>query len=227
MHYPTHGDSSTCRPHTPCSPVTWDCIHGRAGRDPRVSIPEVACRKGNIMRVKPFFFFHTRTGHKPVWLLLLSLALAQLAGAGASMPSPGPTVILRPSPAPPLRIDFNYNFANALPPFQKEPALPSKEIARGRVPTLPPTPLLRVITDHKLLLNTDHSGDFVAGKVDTYRSFYNGHVVFTNLACETPSRSPANGTCCASPINSSARPASSMSITIGETAPVSPSGTAR
>ena len=83
------------------------------------------------MRVKPFFFFHTRTGHKPVWLLLLSLALAQLAGAGASMPSPGPTDYLRPSPAPPLGVDFNYNFANALPPFQKEPALPSKEIAAG------------------------------------------------------------------------------------------------
>ena len=98
------------------------------------------------------------------------------------MSPPSQTVILLPTPAPPLRIDFNYNFQNALPLFPREPALPGKETARGLIPTVPPTPLLRVINDNKLLLNTDHSRDFVAGKVATYRSFYNGHVIFTNLA---------------------------------------------
>jgi hypothetical protein len=134
------------------------------------------------MRVTPFFISQTRAVKKPGWGVLLSLALAQMAWAGTSMSPPSQTVILYPAPAPPLRIEFNYNFQNALPPFQKEPALPGKEIARGLIPTMPPTPFLRVITDNKLLLNTDHSRDFVAGKVATYRSFYNGHVVFTNLA---------------------------------------------
>ena len=121
-------------------------------------------------------------GKKPVWGLLLSLVLAQMACAGTSVSPPSQTVTLYPAPAPPLRIDFNYNFQKALPPFPKEPALPGKEIARGLIPTVPPTPLLRVVNDNELRLNTDHTGDFVSGKLTTHRSFYNGHVVFTNLA---------------------------------------------
>jgi len=98
------------------------------------------------------------------------------------MSAPSQKVILYPAPAPPLRVDFNYNFQNALPPFPKEPALPGKEIARGLIPTVPPTPLLRIVADNELRLNTDHTGNFVGGKLATYRGFYNGHVVFTNLA---------------------------------------------
>jgi hypothetical protein len=134
------------------------------------------------MRVTPFFANQTWAGKKPGWGVLLSLALAPMAWAGTSVSPPIQTVILYPAPAPPLRIDFNYNFQKALPPFPKEPALPGKEIARGLIPTVPPTPLLRVVNDNELLLNTDHTGDFVSGKPATYRSFYNGHVVFTNLA---------------------------------------------
>jgi hypothetical protein len=137
------------------------------------------------MRVTPFFVSHTRAGNKTGWGVLLSLALAQMAWAGASMSPPSQTVILHPAPAPPLRIDFNYNFQNALPPFPKEPALPGKEIARGLIPTVPPTPLLRIVTDNELRLNTDHTGDFVGGKLATYRSIYRGHVIFTNLAATT------------------------------------------
>jgi hypothetical protein len=134
------------------------------------------------MRRTPFFVSHTRSGKRPVQGVLLSLVLAQMAWAGALVPPPSQTITLQPAPAPFLRIDFNYNFQKALPPFQKEPALPGKEIARGIIPTVPPTPLLRVVTDNELRLSTDHSGDFVSGKLTTHRSFYNGHVVFTNLA---------------------------------------------
>ena len=134
------------------------------------------------MRVTPFFASRSWAGNKPGWGVLLSLALAPMAWAGASTSPPSQTVILYPAPAPSLRIDFNYNFQKALPPFPKEPALPGKEIARGLIPTVPPTPLLRVVNDNELRLSTDHSGDFVGGKLATHRSFYNGHVVFTNLA---------------------------------------------
>ena len=150
--------------------------------DASVSFLAVFCQTSIIERVTPSFVSRARAGKTPVWGVLLSLALAQMAWAGASVPAPSQTVILRPSPAPPLRIEFNYNFRDALPPFPKEPALPGKEIARGLIPTVPPTPLLRIISDNELLLNTDHTRDFVGGKVATYRSFYNGHVVFTNLA---------------------------------------------
>ncbi len=95
---------------------------------------------------------------------------------------PSQTVVLHPAAAPGLRIDFNYNFRNALPPFEKEPALLGKEVARGLIPTVPPTPFLRNISDNELYLNTDHTQDFVNGKVATYHSFYHGHVIFTNLA---------------------------------------------
>jgi len=148
----------------------------------RVSYCNRHGRLAIIIRVKPFFVRYMQAGHKPGPSVLLSLALAQMACAGTSTPPPSQTVILYPAPAPALRIEFNYNFQNAVPPFKKEPALPGKEVARGLIPTVPPTPLLRVINDNKLLLNTDRSQDFVAGKVATYRSFYNGHVVFTNLA---------------------------------------------
>ena len=137
------------------------------------------------MRVMPFFASQTRAGTNPAWAVLLSLALGQMAWAGASMSAPAQKVILHPAPAPPLRIDFSYYFTNALPPFPKEPALPGKVIARGLIPTVPPTPFLHVVTDNELLLNTDHSRDFARGKLATYRSFYQGHVIFTNLAATT------------------------------------------
>jgi hypothetical protein len=118
---------------------------------------------------------HRRVG------LLLSLALWELAGTGVAVSGPSQTVMLHPVSASELRIDFNYNFQKALPPFEMEPALPGKEIARGIIPTFPPSPFLRNISDGEVLLSTDHTQDFVNGKVARYRSFYGGHVIFTNL----------------------------------------------
>ena len=107
--------------------------------------------------------------------------LSQSLWAAPTASAPSQTVILHPARGPELRIDFNYNFQNALPPFEKEPALPGNEVFRGRIPTVPPTFWLRNTAKSELYLNTDHAQDFVTGKLATYRSFYNGHVVFTNL----------------------------------------------
>ena len=137
------------------------------------------------MRVTPPFVIRMQAGKKQGWGVLLGLVLAQMAWAGAAVGAPSQTIILSPTTAPPLRIDFNYNFQNALPPFQKEPAYAGKEISRGLIPTVPPTPFLRNITDSELYLNTDHSRDFVNGKLATYHSFYRGHVIFTNLTATT------------------------------------------
>src|SRR5664279_2932467 len=134
------------------------------------------------MRVMSSFVSQTQFTKQRILEVLLTLALVQMTRAGTSPSASSQTIILHPAAAPGLRIDFNYNFQKALPPFPKEPALPGKEIARGLIPTVPPTPLLRVVNDNELRLNTDHTGDFVNGKLTTHRSFYNGHVVFTNLA---------------------------------------------
>ena len=133
------------------------------------------------MRVMSSFVSQTQFTKQRILEVLLTLALVQMAWAGTSPSASSQTIILHPAAAPGLRIDFNYNFQNALPPFQKEPALPGKEIARGLIPTVPPTPLLRNINDKELLLNTDHTRDFVNGKVATYHSSYNGHVFFRDL----------------------------------------------
>jgi len=128
------------------------------------------------------FAGQTQVRKKSGLVLLLSLALGQMTWAGTTVSGASQTVMLHPATAPGLRIDFNYNFQKALPPFEKEPELPGKQLARGLIPTAPPTPLLRNISDNELHLNTDHAQDFVGGKVATYRSFYDGHVIFTNLA---------------------------------------------
>jgi hypothetical protein len=150
--------------------------------DPRVSYQGQSCRKNNCMRVKPSFARQTQDGKNGVLGLLLSLALGQMIWAGTSVSAPSQTFILHPASAPALRIDFNYNYQNALPRFQKEPVLPGMEVARGLIPTVPPTPLLRNINDNELYLNTDHTRDLVNGKLATYRSTYRGHVIFTNLS---------------------------------------------
>jgi len=107
--------------------------------------------------------------------------LAQAAWAADSGTPASQTFILHPTAASLLRIDFDYNFRNALPPFPNEPAFPGKEIARGRIPTFPPTAFLRKISDNELYLSTDHSGDFANGRRATYRSTYDGHVLFQDL----------------------------------------------
>ncbi|MCX6928639.1 MAG: hypothetical protein NT154_36320 [Verrucomicrobia bacterium] len=135
--------------------------------------------------MKSSFASQSQVREKRFWGVLLLFALGPLTCAMIAAAAPSQTIILRPATAPGLRIDFNYNFQNALPPFPKEPVLPGKEVARGLIPTVPPTPFLRNVTDSELRLNTDHTRDFVNGKLATYRSFYRGHVVFTNLAVTT------------------------------------------
>lgn len=134
------------------------------------------------MHVLSSFVRQMRVRNKARAAVLLGLALGQMAWAGVVVSGPSQTVMFHPVTAPGLRIDFDYNFQEALPPFEKEPALPGKEIARGIIPTFPPSPFLRNISDNELYLNADHLRDFVNGKVATYRSFYNGHAIFTNLA---------------------------------------------
>jgi hypothetical protein len=112
---------------------------------------------------------------------VLALAACRMAW-GSDGPVPATQrVVLEPSSAPALRIDFNYSYSNALPPFEKEPPLPDKELARGFIPTVPPTPMLRNISDGELYLNLEHRHDFVTGKQATYRSTYDGHVRFRDI----------------------------------------------
>ncbi len=102
--------------------------------------------------------------------IVLSTSLACFAGAAQTQQSARQVLILRPVPRQGPAIEFYYRFANAVPPFEKEPALEGKEIARGGIPTVPPTPLIRNITDRELYLKTDHGQDFTTGPLATYQS---------------------------------------------------------
>jgi hypothetical protein len=84
-----------------------------------------------------------------------------------------------------LRIDFDYRFGKTLPPFEREPDFEAKETARGIIPTVPPTGFIRNITDNELLLDLDHDRDFVANPPVTYKSIYDGHVVFKDIQVNT------------------------------------------
>jgi hypothetical protein len=84
-----------------------------------------------------------------------------------------------------LRINFDYRFRNALLPFESEPDFGANETARGIIPTVPPTGFIRNITDNELLLDLDHDRDFVANPPVTYKSIYDGHVVFKDIQVNT------------------------------------------
>jgi len=84
------------------------------------------------------------------------------------------TVVLHPMRVARLRINFDYQFARVLPPFENEPALAGKKTARLLIPTVPPTPALRNITDNELYLKADHNQDFSVGSSVLYKSCYNG-----------------------------------------------------
>jgi hypothetical protein len=118
-----------------------------------------------------------------LWAALLSGATPSAWAAEPDQPSPR-ILTLRPVGARELRIEFNYNFRDTIvPPFEKEPAFEGKEIARGLIPTVPPTPLVRNITDRELYLKPDHGRDFTAGPLATYKSQCDdgAHVYFQNL----------------------------------------------
>lgn len=99
--------------------------------------------------------------------------------------APTQIIVLHSTPGPALRIDFDYNFRRALPPFDNEPVTPGKKTARGLIPTAPPTPLVRDLADNVLYLKVDHGRDFSEGSLATYRSRYDGHVLFEGLAVST------------------------------------------
>lgn len=120
-----------------------------------------------------------------VFVAVVCFALAALAWAGETAAPASNRLVLEPGPSPALRINFDFRFGNALPPFEKEPALPGKELARGRIPTVPPTWFLRNVTDKELYLNLDHNRDFVTGRLATHRSVHAGHVVFGGLRVDT------------------------------------------
>jgi len=122
-------------------------------------------------------------------LFLLGVGGTQSARSAPAEASAIRTIVLRPTPGPSLRIDFDYNFRNALPPFEHEPALDAKKTARGVIPTVPPTPLVRNITDKVLYLKADHGRDFSEGSLVTYKSRYNGHVLFEGLTVCTEQES--------------------------------------
>ncbi len=115
--------------------------------------------------------------------IVLSASAIHPAGAAQTPPSGRQVLILRPGPAQGPAMEFDYSPVNALPPFEKEPALAGKEIARGLIPTVPPTPLIRNITDRELYLKTDHGQDFMAGPLATYKSECRDgvHVSFWNM----------------------------------------------
>ena len=58
-----------------------------------------------------------------------------------------------------------------------------KEIARGLIPTVPPTSLIRNSTDQELSLKVDHGQDFTAGPLATYQSRRDDgvHVTFNRV----------------------------------------------
>jgi hypothetical protein len=121
-----------------------------------------------------------------VGLLVLGLGWAGSAGA-VSAQTPGTrTVVLHAGRSQELRINFDYSVENTLPPFENEPALNGKMTARGLIPTVPPTPLLRNITDNELYLKIDHNRNFSQGERITYKSRYvSHHVLFENLRVAT------------------------------------------
>jgi hypothetical protein len=157
-------------------------VQPRARGKPHVSFRVGVCRKNEFMRVMSSFVRQMQVRSITTLGVLLSFAVGQMTWAGVAVVGASQTVMLHPASTPELRIDFDYNFQKALPPFEKEPALLGKEVARGIIPTLPPTPFLRNISDNELYLSTGHTQDFADGKSATYLSFYRGHIIFTNLA---------------------------------------------
>jgi hypothetical protein len=115
--------------------------------------------------------------------LVLSASMIYLAGAAEAERPWRQVLILRPVHTMGPWMEFDYNSRNALPPFEKEPALAGKEFARGLIPTIPPTPLIRNITDRELYLKVDHGRDFTLGPLVTHKSQCRDgvHVTFDDL----------------------------------------------
>jgi hypothetical protein len=115
--------------------------------------------------------------------LILSTTAPYSAGAAQTQFPQRRVLTLRPVPAEGPRIELDYGLSRTLPPFEKEPVLEGKEIARGLIPTVPPTPLVRNITDRELYVKADHGQDFTTGPLGTYHSRCNDgvHVYFASV----------------------------------------------
>jgi hypothetical protein len=123
----------------------------------------------------------------------LSMTIAQILTAAEADQPWRQVVILRPAREQGPPIEFDYRFANAPVPFENEPPLEGKEIARGLIPTVPPTPLIRNITDRELYLKVDHGRDFTTGPLVTYKSQSRDgvHIEFAGLRVFTERESLA------------------------------------
>ncbi len=119
--------------------------------------------------------------------ILLGILLSHPTGAAEASQPWRQVLILHPVPAQGQPIEFDYSFRNILPPFEKEPALQGKHIARGLIPTIPPTPLLRNFTDGELYLKADHGQDFTTGPFAMYKAQCKDgvHVIFEGLQVST------------------------------------------
>lgn len=100
----------------------------------------------------------------------VSILMTRLLTAGELNRPPTRVLTLHATRAPELRIELAQDFKRSLIPFEKEPSLEGKQIARNWIPTEPPTPLLRNITDGQLHVNADHVPNFTSDSVDTYAS---------------------------------------------------------
>jgi hypothetical protein len=100
----------------------------------------------------------------------LSVTLIGIVGAAEPNRLSRHVLTLRPAQTPELRIELSRNFRRTQPPFEKEPSFEGKSIVRGWIPTEPPTPLIRNITDGQLYAKADHDQDFTRGTLDTYAS---------------------------------------------------------
>ncbi len=118
-------------------------------------------------------------------LLLLGTGWGASRGVAQEDSAATRVVVLHSTPGPALRIDFDYNFRRAVPPFENEPASQGKKIARGLIPTVPPTPFVRNVADNVLYLKVDHGRDFSEGSLATCQGRYDGHVCFEGLTVST------------------------------------------
>jgi len=123
----------------------------------------------------------------PIILVVLSLWLIRPAPAAEASQPWKQVLVLRPVRELGPAMVFDYNLRNALPPFEKEPALVGKQVARGLIPTIPPTPLLRNLTDGELYLKVDHGRDFTTGPSAAYKGKRQDgvHVIFEGLQVST------------------------------------------